>query len=182
MDLSVGGCCAADSSSRPSLANTGSSANNDDDVWSVAADIFCLSSVEGSSASRRLNCRLNGEFPCCACKIITLVSLEFIKRILMMTDECTCSSLNPLKEVCRWNMTDEERESGSTLACGRAMANGFSSNLESAPPSPIADGSGGGVADGFRLCGSCRKKKILLGGMPRKYTVEPRRCRTSLCF
>ena len=53
---------------------------------------------------------------------------------------------------------ERERESGSTLACGRAMANGFSSNLESAPPSPIADGSGGGVADGFRLCGSCSKK------------------------
>ena len=52
---------------------------------------------------------------------------------------------------------ERERESGSTLACGRAMANGFSS-FKSAPLSP-ADGSGGGVADGFRLCGSCRKEK-----------------------
>ena len=65
--------------------------------------------------------------------------------------------MNPLKEVCRWNMTEEERESGSTLACGRAMANGFSSSFASAPPSPLPEErSGGGVADGFRLCGSCK--------------------------
>ena len=73
----------------------------------------------------------------------------------MMIDECTCSSLNPLKEVCRWNMTEDEdeSESGSTLACGRAMANGFSSSFKaSAPPSPLPEErSGGGVADGFRL-------------------------------
>ena len=69
----------------------------------------------------------------------------------------TCSSLNPLNDVCRWNMIlapDDADAERSTFACGRAMANGFSSFSEL--PSP-ADGNGGGVADGLRLCGSCGK-------------------------
>ena len=74
VDLRVSGCCVASWSS-PSLANTGSSANIPLDLdWSPdvgsVADSFCLSSVEGSSVSRRLNCRLNGEFPCWAWKIL----------------------------------------------------------------------------------------------------------------
>ena len=60
--------------------------------------------------------------------------------------ECEGMRTTPGKE-------DEESESGSTLACGRAMANGFSSSFKaSAPPSPLPEErSGGGVADGFRL-------------------------------